>query len=103
MIVDIADMNRVLVDGPNFPRTMYPLKRLSLTKIRCDLNRGAKTGAVTKAWDAASVDSKFKALPIAMKMAKKDTRDKLNDFERFSVMMNRKRRAFRVRHLAAKK
>ena len=37
VIADIADENRVLVDGPNFKRMIYPLKRLSLTKLRLNL------------------------------------------------------------------
>ena len=48
VIVDVADSNRVLVDGPTtgFPRTLYPLKRLSLTSIKLALLKGARTGTV---------------------------------------------------------
>ncbi len=48
VIVDMADMNRVLVDGPTtgFPRVMYPLKRLTLTNLRINLLRGARTGTL---------------------------------------------------------
>jgi ribosomal protein L14E/L6E/L27E len=49
VIVDIADANRVLVDGPTtgFPRVLYPLKRLTLTSIKLkDLLKGARTGTV---------------------------------------------------------
>ena len=36
VIVDIADSNRVLVDGPTtgFPRTLYPVRRLTLTNLK---------------------------------------------------------------------
>ena len=48
VIVDFIDMNRVLVDGPTtgFPRTMYPIRRLTLTNILLKLPRGAQTGEV---------------------------------------------------------
>ena len=48
VIVDIADMNRVLVDGPTtgFPRTLYPLRRLTPTGLKMPLLKGARTGVV---------------------------------------------------------
>ena len=48
VIVDIADTHRVLVDGPTtgFPRTLYPLKRLTLTKFKLNLLRGARTSTL---------------------------------------------------------
>lgn len=49
VIVDIADATRVLVDGPTtgFPRVLYPLKRLTLTKLKIKgLLKGARTGTV---------------------------------------------------------
>jgi ribosomal protein L14E/L6E/L27E len=34
VIVDIVDQNRVLVDGLKaFPRVVYPLRRLTLTRL----------------------------------------------------------------------
>ena len=48
VIVDIADSNRVLVDGPTtgFPRVLYPIKRLSLTSLKVKILKGARTGTV---------------------------------------------------------
>jgi ribosomal protein L14E/L6E/L27E len=49
VIVDIADSDTVLVDGPtsNFPRVLYPLKRLTLTSLRVpNILRGARTGTL---------------------------------------------------------
>jgi large subunit ribosomal protein L14e len=48
VIVDIADMNRVLVDGPTsgFPRVLYPLRRLTLTGLRLPILKGARAGTV---------------------------------------------------------
>ena len=33
IIVDIADQKRVLIEGKDFPRVLYPVKRLTLTKL----------------------------------------------------------------------
>ena len=48
VIVDIADMNRVLVEGPTsgFPRVLYPLRRLTLTGLKMKILRGARTGTL---------------------------------------------------------
>lgn len=49
VIVDIADSNRVLVDGPTtgFPRVLYPIKRLTLSSIKLpNILKGARTGTI---------------------------------------------------------
>ena len=45
---------------------------------------------------------KWDASPIAAKFAKRAQRASLNDFDRFKVMINRKKRSFKVRQLAKK-
>ena len=92
----------MLVDGVDFPRVIYPLKRLSLTKLSVKVLRGARTGTVLKAIKEADLQNKWEATPVAKKFAQRSTRQNLNDFERFSVMINRKRRSFAVRKLAKK-
>ena len=102
MIVDWADSKRMLVEGAKFPRCMYPLRRLTLTRKVIKLNRSARSGAVQKAWKAEKVDEVFAKLPAAMKKARREQRANLDDFSRFSVMINRKQRAFQVRKAVAK-
>ena len=102
VIVDVADQNRVLVDGENFPRTLYPLKRLTLTKLKVDIARGARTGTLAKVTKAADLAGQWKKTSIARKLARKETREGLSDLQRFQVMINRKRRSYEVRKLAKK-
>ena len=102
LIVDWADAKRMLIEGREVPRMMYPLRRLQLTRRVIKLNRGARSGAVQKVWKAEKVDEKFNALPVAMKKARREQRANLDDFSRFSVMINRKQRAFAVRKAVAK-
>ena len=57
----MVDMNRVLVDGlKDFPRVIYPLKRLTLTRLRLNILRGARTGTVDKAAKEFDLDKKWK-------------------------------------------
>ena len=104
VIVDIADSNRVLVDGPTtgFPRTLYPVRRLTLTNIKVTILKGARTGTVKVAAEKAELNKKWAASSIAKKIALRATRANLNDFDRFKVMINRKNRSFKLRQLAKK-
>ena len=96
-IVDIADSNRVLVDGENFPRMVMPLKRLSLTKMMVPIQRGARTGTLVKAAKKMDLAAKWAETPIAKKLAKRNTRANLSDLERFQVMINRKKRSLAIK------
>lgn len=102
VIADVADQNTVLVDGPAFPRVTYPVRRLALTNLRMKLNRGARTSTLLKAAKEFDLDKKWAATPEAKRLAQRETRSKLNDFERFQVMINRKRRAHAIRKLTKK-
>ncbi len=104
VIVDIADANRVLVDGPTtgFPRTLYPIKRLSLTSHKLSLLKGARTGSVKAAADKYKLSEKWNATSIAKKIALRAKRASLSDFDRFKVMINRKNRSFKLRQLTKK-
>ena len=65
VIVDLVDMNRVLVDGlKNFPRVIYPLKRLTLTRLRMNILRGARTGTLAKAAKEFDLEKKWKETKI---------------------------------------
>ena len=92
----------MLVDGPNFVRKLYPLKRLTLTKLRLDITRGSRTGTIKKAAKSFDLDKKYQSLSLVKKLARRQTRTSLNDLQRFEVMLLRKRRAVALRKLAKK-
>lgn len=103
VIVDMVDINRVQVDGfGNFPRVVYPIKRLNLTKLRVPLLRGARTGTLKKAVEKFDLTNKWKATPAALKLGRYAARAATTDFERFSIMIQRKQRSYAVRKLAFK-
>ena len=99
VIVDIADANRVLVDGDNFPRVLYPLKRLTLTKLVVPITRGSRTGTLTKACETFGLDKKWVETPTAKKIAQREKRANLTDYDRFKVMRQRKQRSHAVKKL----
>jgi large subunit ribosomal protein L14e len=102
VIVDWCNANKMLVDGENFPRVLYPIRRLTLTKFRLPLLRGARTSTVIAAAKKFTLQKKWEESSQAQKIATHAKRANLSDLERFSVMVNRKRRSFAVRAIAKK-
>jgi len=108
-IVEIIDHKRVLVDGPSSdpklatPRGAVSLSRTLLTPIVIEkLPRGARSGAVKKAWEAAGVDAKWKESNWAKKSLQQERRKALTDFDRFKVMRLKKQRRFEEHKALAK-
>ncbi|KAK3395543.1 ribosomal protein L14-domain-containing protein [Sordaria brevicollis] len=108
-IVEIVDHKRVLVDGPSSdsklasPRGVVSLSKTLLTPLVIEkLPRGARTGAVKKAWEAAGIDAKWKESNWAKKSLQQERRKALTDFDRFKVMRLKKQRRFEERKALAK-
>uniref|UniRef100_A0A7S3IV46 Large ribosomal subunit protein eL14 domain-containing protein n=1 Tax=Strombidium inclinatum TaxID=197538 RepID=A0A7S3IV46_9SPIT len=103
VIADFVDMNRVLVDGlKNFPRVIYPLKRLTLTRMKLPVLRGAKTGTLVKAAKAFDLDKKWKDTKANQKMERFNKRKETTDFDRFKVMVLRRQKSYEAKKLAKK-
>ena len=104
VVVDFLDYTRVLVDSPNgtFPRVAYPLSRLTCTKLRLPLLKGARTGTIAKAAKKFDLDAKWKKTTVCQKMERFNKRRSLTDFERFQVMVKRSQRSYMVQRLTAK-
>ena len=94
VIVDMLNSNYVLIDGPAFPRVTYPLKRLTLTKLRLPLLKGARTGTLVKAAKTFDLDAKWTATPAFKKMDRYNKKAATTDFDRFTVMIFRKQRNY---------
>ena len=63
VIVDMLDINRVLVDTPDgsMPRLVYPVKRLTLTKLRVkDVLRGCRSSTLKKLAAKQDIVTSFK-------------------------------------------
>ncbi|CCF57981.1 hypothetical protein KAFR_0D03330 [Kazachstania africana CBS 2517] len=103
-IVEIIDQKKVLIDGPEagVPRQAINLGQVVLTPLAFALPRGARTATVSKKWAAAGVSEKWAASSWAKKIAQRERRAALSDFERFQVMVLRKQKRFAVKKALVK-
>lgn len=106
VIVEIISTNRVLIDGPTtgVKRQEISLRRVSLTDVTISIERGAKTSAVKKAAEESKISEKFQNTPMGRRFAKTNRRESLTDFERFKVMiLKRRKRNATIKALNPKK
>lgn len=102
-VVEIIDDKRALLDGPDFPRSAVHFNKVLLTSIVIEkLTRGARTGTVKKQWIAADVDNQWAKTSWAKKLAKRERRAQLTDFERFQVSVLKKQRNLAIHKAIAK-
>merc|ERR1719158_1663888 len=71
---------------------MMPIRRLSLTDFTCKLTSGAREKTLRKALEAEGVMQKWAASSWAKKLAARQTRSEMNDFDRFKMMVAKKKR-----------
>ena len=97
VIIDVVDQNRALIDGPEpltgVSRKQIPLKRLSLTPITIKIGRNAGQKALMKAFKEADVETQWNETAFAKRLTQQRKRASLSDFDRFKVMMLRKKRS----------
>lgn len=94
---------QVLIDGPKVQRQAISLAKVVLTPIVLpNLPRSARTAVVNKKWAAADIDSKWAATAWAKRLAAKQRRAQLSDFERFQVLVLKKQQRYQVKKLLAK-
>ncbi|KAI0826301.1 60S ribosomal protein L14 [Irpex lacteus] len=100
VISEIIDHNRAIIDGPTtgVPRQSFPYKHLTLTPLRLTkLPRAAGSGVVKKQVEAEGIVEKWEKSSWAQKRAATEKRRSLTDFQRFVVLIAKKRRTDAVR------
>eukprot|EP00744_Colponema_vietnamica_P000134 GILI01000253.1.p2 GENE.GILI01000253.1~~GILI01000253.1.p2 ORF type:complete len:135 (+),score=41.95 GILI01000253.1:64-468(+) len=104
VIIDVIDQNRAFVECPatGVLRQQIPFNRLALTDIKLDIPRSPRSGTLAKMWAKGDVLSKWEKTSWAQKLARRTTRANLSDFERFKVMVLRKKRSAAVKKQVAK-
>merc|ERR1712056_89758 len=94
---DIVDQKRVVVDGPEsvtgVRRHMMPVKRLSLTDLKSTIPRGAREKTLKLALSKDDTMKKWSASSWGKKIAAKEARAQMTDFDRFKLMVAKKNRA----------
>jgi len=94
VILDVIDQNRALISGPTsgVPRQALNFKRMSLTNFRVKINRGSRNKVVSNALAKDKTLEKWEKTTIGKKIASQAKRQNLSDFDRFKVMILKKRR-----------
>ncbi|CAG2227139.1 large ribosomal subunit protein eL14-like [Mytilus edulis] len=87
-IVDVIDQNRALIDGPctGVSRKQINFKNIHLTGIRIPMPRSLRTGLLKKKWESEKVQEQWGKTTWAQKIANRELRSKLSDFDRFKLM-----------------
>lgn len=87
-----------MVTGPvkvtGVPRHVTSVKRISLTDHVIKVSHDARDAKVTKELEVAKVLDKWKASSWAKKRAARAAKANLSDFDRFKVMVARKKVSF---------
>merc|ERR1711942_29468 len=87
-LADVIDQNRALIDGPcsNVKRQDINFKALHLTPYTVKIGHSARSGTVRKAWEKEDVTKKWEESTWAKKLASREKRAALSDFDRFKLM-----------------
>jgi large subunit ribosomal protein L14e len=97
VILDVLDQNRVLVEGPyeltGVKRQVLSLKRLKLTPFVVKIPRQARTGTLLKAVKEFNMLEKWQKTTFAQKLARQDKRASINDFDRYKLMIVKRKRS----------
>merc|ERR1719168_178565 len=100
-VVDIVDQKCVVVDGPasvtGVARHMMPVKRLSLTDFKAAVPRGAREKTLRLALEKDGIMSKWANTSWAKKLKAKEVRSAMSDFDRFKLMVAKKKRSAAVK------
>merc|ERR1719446_130189 len=81
---------------------MMPVRRLSLTDLKSSIPRGAREKTLKLALDKDGTLKKWGQTAWAKKLEAKKTRSEMNDFDRFKLMVARKKRSAAVKSVLKK-
>merc|ERR1740130_1708366 len=82
---------------------MCPIRRLSLTDLKSNIVRGAREKTLKLALNKDDVMGKWAKTAWAKKLAAQKARKDMTDFDRFKLMVARKKRAAAVKKSLKKK
>jgi large subunit ribosomal protein L14e len=91
VIVEIVDHGRVLVEGAEVKRQVLSFKRVSLTAIKINIPRAIGSVKLLAQVEKQDIKGQFAKTSWAKKIDVREKRQSLNDFDRFKVMLARKK------------
>ncbi|XP_052816452.1 60S ribosomal protein L14-like [Mya arenaria] len=88
VVLDIIDQNRVLVEGPctNVARKEFNMKAIQMTQFLLKIPHSCRQKVVRKAWEKEEITKKWGETTWARKIASRELRANLTDFDRFKLM-----------------
>lgn len=95
-IIDVVDQNKCLIEGKStsgVKRQVISYGRIALTDLKVKVSRNATSDDVQAAWLEEDVQKKWDETSWAKKLSAKKKRAKLSDFDRFKVMVAKKKRS----------
>ncbi|KAJ3321032.1 60S ribosomal protein L14 [Boothiomyces sp. JEL0866] len=97
VIVEIIDHGRVLVEGPEVKRQAISFKRATLTAIKLEkIPRAIGSKALLAAIEKQDLNGLWAKTSWAKKVAKRELRANTTDFDRFKIMIARKKKSVTV-------
>ncbi|KAL4481422.1 hypothetical protein ABPG72_010575 [Tetrahymena utriculariae] len=94
VIVNIVNQNRILIDGEHIVRQVIPIRRIHLTKFQIEnVELNQRTVLLKKKIAKFDLTKKYAETSYAKKQAAKAKRANLGDFDRFRVMVLKKKLA----------
>lgn len=85
------------MDRPDEMRRTINVKRLALTDFTVDIPRLAKKTALKKALDEADTFNKFAKSSWGQKLAKREAKAAMTDFDRYKASVEKMKRSAKVR------
>lgn len=101
-IVDVISDKRVLIDGENIQRQAIPIRRLQLLSNKVGVLRGTRSGKVKSILKKEGIQKKYNESSLGRAYAAQVRRENLTDFERFKVLVLRRKLSKLTRAKAAK-
>jgi len=68
---------------------MFSFAALTLTDIKVDISPGARSGAIRKQYEKDDVNSKWSKTSYAKKIATREAKRNMNDFDRFKAKVSK--------------
>ena len=100
VVVDIVNGSKVVIDGPglDIERQVISIRRLELTKFRLgNFNKNDKRSDLKKKIEDFDLLNRFNGSGIGKRIVKQQKRAALTDFDRFKVMVLKRKLAKSVR------
>ena len=100
VVVDIINGSKVIIDGPGLgiDRQVISVRRLELTKFKLgNFNKNDKRGDLQKKIEAFDLLNRFNSCGVGKRIVKQQKRAALTDFDRFKVMVLKRKLSKSVR------